>query len=37
MNNEAIGNVDSHKHLWITFESSGSWHKQIQLISLKAW
>ena len=36
MNNETITNVESHKHLGITFESSGSWHKHIQLITSKA-
>ena len=30
MNNETLTNVESHKHLGITFESSGSWHKHIQ-------
>ena len=37
MNNEILTNVESHKHLGITFESSGSWHKYIQLITSKAW
>ena len=37
MNNETLTNVESHKHLGITFESSGSWHKHIQLITSKAW
>ena len=26
-----------HKHLGVTFESSGSWHKHIQLITPKSW
>ena len=33
----AITIVESHKHLGYTFESSGSWHKNIQLITPKAW
>ena len=37
MNNETLTNVESYKHLGITFESSGSWHKHIQLITSKAW
>ena len=37
MNNETLNNVESHKHLGITFESSGSWHKHIQLITSKVW
>ena len=37
MNNETLTNVESHKHLGITVESSGSWHKHIQLITIKAW
>ena len=37
MNNETLTNVESHKHLGITFESSGSWHKHIHLITSKAW
>ena len=37
MNNETLTNVESHKHLGITFESIGSWHKHIQLITSKAW
>ena len=39
MNNETLTNVESHKHLGITFEStcSCSWHKHIHLITSKAW
>ena len=33
MNNETLTNVESHKHLGITFEISGSWHEHIQLIT----
>ena len=31
-----LTSVESHKHLGITFESSGIWHKHIQLITSKA-
>ena len=27
MNNGEIADVESHKHLGVTFESSGSWNK----------
>ena len=37
MYNETLTNFESNKHLRITFESSGSWHKHIQLITSKAW
>ena len=37
MNNQVITEVESHKHLGVTFESSGTWHKHIQLITTKAW
>ena len=37
MNNETLANVESHNHLAITFECSGSWHKHIQFISSQAW
>ena len=30
MNNQVITEVESHKHLGVTFESSGTWHKHIQ-------
>ena len=29
MNNQVITEVESHKHLGVTFESSGTWHKHI--------
>ena len=35
MNNQVITEVESHKHLGVTFESSGTWHKHIQLITTK--
>ena len=35
MNNQVITGVESHKHLGVTFESSGTWHKHIQLITAK--
>ena len=37
MNNQVITEVESHKHLGVTFESCGTWHKHIQLITTKAW
>ena len=37
MNNQVITEVESHKHLGVTFESSGTWHKHIKLITTKAW
>ena len=37
MNNETVTTVESHKHLGITVEHSGSWYKHIQLITSKAW
>ena len=37
MNNQVITEVESHKHLGVTFESSVTWHKHIQLITTKAW
>ena len=37
MNNQVITEVESHKHLGVTFESSGTWHKHMQLITTKAW
>ena len=37
MNNQVITEVDSHKHLGVTFEGSGTWHKHIQLITTKEW
>ena len=37
MNNQVIKEVESHKHLGVTFERSGTWHKHIQLITTKAW
>ena len=37
MNNQVITEVKSHKHLEVIFESSGTWHKHIQLITTKAW
>ena len=30
MNNQVITEVESRKHLGVTFESSGTWHKHIQ-------
>ena len=37
MNNQVITKVESHKHIAVTFESSGTWHNHIQLITSKAW
>ena len=37
MNNQIITEVESHKHLGVTFESSCTWHKHIHLITTKAW
>ena len=37
MNNQVITEVEIHKHLGVTFESGGTWHKYIQLITTKAW
>ena len=37
MNNQVITEAESYKHLGVTFESSGTWHKHIQLITTKAW
>ena len=36
MNNQVIIEVESHKHLGVTFESSGTSHKHKQLITAKA-
>ena len=36
MNNQVITEVESHKHLGVTFVSSGTLHKHIQLITTKA-
>ena len=35
MNNQVITEVESHKHLGVTFKSSGTLHKHIQLINTK--
>ena len=37
MNYETVTNIESYKHLGVTFESSSSWHTHIQLITSKAW
>ena len=37
MNNQVITEVESHRHLGVTFESSGTWHKHIHLITTNAW
>ena len=37
MNNQVITKVESHNHLGVTFESSGTWHKHIQLVTAKPW
>ena len=37
MNNIQIQEVDTHKHLGITFANDGTWHKHIEDITKKAW
>ena len=37
MNNTQIQEVDTHKHLGITFANDGTWHKHIEDITKKAW
>ena len=37
MNNQIIAEVNHHKHLGLIFETNGSWHEHIKLITAKAW
>lgn len=37
MNNHAISEVESHKHLGLTFDKRLSWHSHIDIIMEKAW
>ncbi|MCG8048840.1 MAG: reverse transcriptase domain-containing protein [Candidatus Thiodiazotropha endolucinida] len=37
MNNEAINEVNSHKHLGIFLSNNGTWHEHIDYITSKAW
>ena len=37
MNNIQIQEVDTHKHLGITFSNNGTWHEHIKDITKKAW
>ena len=37
MDNNVIQEVNSHKHLGLTFSNDGTWHKHITNITSKAW
>ena len=37
MNNEAIKEVSSHKHLGLFLSNDGKWHEHINYITAKAW
>ena len=37
MNNQIIAEVNHHKHLGLIFETNGSWHEHIKLMTAKAW
>ena len=36
INNQNIAEVNQHKHLGLIFETNGSWHENIKLITTKA-
>ena len=37
MNQNLINNVNSHKHLGLTFSQDCSWHDHLELVKTKAW
>ena len=37
MNQNLINNVNSHKHLGLTFTQDCSWHDHLELVKTKAW
>ena len=37
MNNQIIAEVNHHKHLGLIFETNGSWHEHIKLMTATAW